>query len=145
MINFGILEVDYPLPSQKIRIKDESLQNLLSIINNKNYIYLTEAIEITNSPANWFYRYWVQTGFIDIVDLCLYKLVKKEQVDAVLTIKREFFTGKEASDFLGMPHSHITNLVAQKLITPTEFGTKNTVKLFRKTDVFQLKENGYGY
>ena len=145
LIKFGILEVDYPLPSQKIRIKDESLQNLLSIINNENYIDLTDAIKIIDSPRNWFYRYWVQTGFIDIVDLYLYKLVKKEQVDAVLMIKTEFFTGKEASDCLGMHHSHITNLVTQKLITPTEFGTKDTVKLFRKTDVFQLKEKGYGY
>lgn len=145
LIKFGILEVDYPAPDQIIRVNDESLKKISSIINNDNYISLREAIKITNSPANWFYRYWVQTGFIDIVDLCLYKLVKKEQVDAVLTIKKEFFTGKEASDFLGMPHSHITNLVTQKLITPTEFGTTNIVKLFRKNEVYQLKEKGYGY
>lgn len=55
----------------------------------------------------WIYRHWVQTGHIDIVDICLYEFVKKEHVDEVLTIKREFFTGKEASDFLGMPHTRI--------------------------------------
>ena len=75
----------------------------------------------------------------------LWKLVKKEQVDEVLRIKNDFFTGKEASQFLGMPHSHITNLMSQKLILPYEFGIKNTIKLFKKKDVFDLKEKGYGY
>lgn len=145
LIKLNILKLEFTPRSKHFKIEDKSLKNFLNKINDQSYISLSDAIKITNSPANWFYRYWVQTGLIDIVDLYLYKLVKKEQVDAILKIKSEFFTGKEASDFLGMPHSHITNLVAQNLIAPTEFGSKDTVKLFRKTDVYQLKEKGYGY
>lgn len=145
LIKFDILKLDCSPPSRRFRIEEKSLSKLLSIINNENYISVKNAIEITNSPANWFYRYWVETGFVEIIDLCIWKLVKKEQVDEVLRIKNDFFTGKEASQFLGMPHSHITNLMSQKLILPYEFGIKNTIKLFKKKDVFDLKEKGYGY
>ncbi|MHA3060761.1 TniQ family protein [Acinetobacter sp. ANC 4636] len=145
LVKSNILKLDCTPPSKCFRIEDESLTNLLNKINNQNYISVADAIKITNSPKNWFYKYWVVTGFIEIIDLCIWKLVKKEDIYKILEIKKDFFTGKEASDFLGMPHSHITNLVSQNLISPYAFGSKNIVKLFKKTDVFYLKEKGYGY
>lgn len=84
-------------------------------------------------------KYWCDTGFLNIEDLIYWKLIKHNELAEVLKLKEDFITGAEASAFLGMRHSHITNLQSQGLIKPYYFGKEDKkVRLFNKKEVLKF-------
>lgn len=88
---------------------------------------------------NWLRQYWCKTGFLTIEELVYWRLVKRDQLNEILKLKEEYLTGAEASNILGMPHSHITNLQKQKLIKPYYMGkTDHKIRLFKREDVLIL-------
>lgn len=84
-------------------------------------------------------KYWIDTSFLNIIDLKIGKYVQKDILTEIKNLKEKYFTGVEASKYLGMPHQHITNLHSQGLIEAYFFGNEKKVRLFLKTDVYALK------
>ncbi len=125
-----------------IKIKRISLDALKNILESEEYVSIQNASEKLNCRMNWFNQYWCKTGFLEIKDLTYWKLVKKSQLDEIIKLKEEYLTGAEASLYLGMRHSHITNLQTQGLIEGHYFGkTDKKIRLFKRADVYQIKNN----
>lgn len=123
-----------------IKIKRISLDALKNILESEEYVSIQTASEKLNCRMNWFNQYWCKTGFLEIKDLTYWKLVKKSQLDEIIKLKEEYLTGAEASLYLGMRHSHITNLQTQGLIEAHYFGkTDIKIRLFKKDDINKLK------
>ena len=123
-----------------IKIKCISLDALKNILESEEYVSVQVASEKLNCRMNWFNQYWCKTGFLEIKDLTYWKLVKKSQLDEIIKFKEEYLTGAEASLYLGMRHSHITNLQTQGLIEGHYFGkTDKKIRLFKRSDVLKLK------
>lgn len=123
-----------------IKIKRISLNKIKNILESEEYISVQDASEMLNCRMNWFNQYWCKTGFLEIIDLIYWKLVKKIELDEIIKLKEEYITGAEASSLLGMRHSHITNLQKQGIIIPYYFGkTDKKIRLFKKSDVLILK------
>jgi hypothetical protein len=116
------------------------VNDIFRLTNSNDHLTIDEAREVLQVSKNWFFKYWVTTGFIEVIDLCLWRLVSKQQVEEILKIKQNYFTGTEASKFLGMQSSHVTNLVSQKIITPVYLGKDPKIRLFKKEDIFALKD-----
>lgn len=122
-----------------IKIKRISLDALKNILESEEYVSVQVASEKLNCRMNWFNQYWCKTGFLEIKDLTYWKLVKKSQLDEIIKFKEEYLTGAEASLYLGMRHSHITNLQTQGLIEGYYFGkTDKKVRLFKRSDILKL-------
>lgn len=122
-----------------IQIEAWSLLNLKNKLLSEEYILYLDAAKLLNCPINWMKKYWVDTGFLNIEDLVYWKLINKNELTEVLSLKEEFITGAEASSLLGMRHSHVTNLQKQGLIKPHYFGkTDKKVRLFKKAEVLKF-------
>lgn len=142
LVRQGILSKDKNHTSQ-IMVLEESVTELLSKIHGDEFTSLENAARLTNCPINWLSEYWSKTGFLEVYDLIYWKLVKTSKLNAVMKLRETYMTGAEASAFLGMHHSHISNLQKQGIIKPDYLGNPEPIRLFRRDDVSQLKNLGY--
>lgn len=124
---------------QSFYISEASINYVDNILNSGDYINLNEVPCLLNCPPNWLKKYWIDTNFLNIIDLKIGKYVQKDILTEIKKLKQKYFTGVEASKYLGMSHQHITNLHSQGLIEAYFFGNENKVRLFLKTDVYALK------
>ena len=124
---------------QSFYISEASINYVDNILNSGDYINLTEVPCLLNCPPNWLKKYWIDTNFLNIIDLKIGKYVQKDILTEIKKLKQKYFTGVEASKYLGMSHQHITNLHSQGLIEAYFFGNEKKVRLFLKTDVYALK------
>lgn len=137
LIKKGILikDTNYPL---SIRIPKVSVLKLKHKLLSENSISTEQAARLLNCSVNWLGKYWCKSGFLAIENLVYWKLVQQKDVNEVLKLKETYMTGTEASKFLGMPHSHITNLHTQGLIQPIYLGTGTPIRLFKRSDVQRI-------
>ena len=124
---------------QSFYISEASINYVDNILNSGDYINLNEVPCLLNCPPNWLKKYWIDTNFLNIIDLKIGKYVQKDILTEIKKLKQKYFTGVEASKYLGMSHQHITNLHSQGLIEAYFFGNEKKVRLFLKTDVYALK------
>lgn len=123
-----------------VRVERRSLHLIKDKIESDDFISIEDAAETLNCSLNWLSQYWCKTGFLTIEELVYWRLVKRDELNDILKLKEEYLTGAEASNLLGMPHSHITNLQKQKLIKPYYLGkTDHKIRLFKREDVNKLK------
>ncbi|MDC4990927.1 TniQ family protein [Acinetobacter baumannii] len=139
LVKCGLIE-NWDYKEHKSFFNGKKVNDIFRITNSNDHLTIDEARDILQAPKNWFFKYWVLTGFIEVIDLCLWRFVSKQQVEEVLKIKEKYFTGVEASKFLGMQSSHVTNLVSQEIITPVYLGKGPKIRLFKKEDIFTLKD-----
>ena len=130
--------------SGNILIELDSLNKLLEKISSPLYIQYEDALQLLKCSPNWFNAYWVKTEIISVEDLVYWKLILASEVEKAVKIKSEYLTGAEGSHLMGMHKSHISNLSTQGLIQPISFGTKHQIKLYKKSEVIKLIEDGYG-
>ncbi|MCH7332135.1 TniQ family protein [Acinetobacter modestus] len=138
LVKFGLIE-KWDYKEHKCFFNRRKVNDIFRLTNSNDYLTIEEARDVLQVSKNWFFKYWVITGFIEVIDLCLWRLVSKQQVEKVLKIKEIYFTGVEASKFLGMQSSHVTNLASQEIITPVYLGKGPKIRLFKKEDIFALK------
>ena len=124
---------------QSFYISEESINYVDNILNSGDYINLSAVYSLLNCPPNWLKKYWIDTKFLEVIDLRIGKYVQRDALTNIKILKEQYFTGVEASKFLGMPHQHITNLQSQGLIQAFYFGTENKIRLFLKKDVYSIK------
>lgn len=127
-----------------ILIELNSLNKLLEKISSPEYLHYKDTLQLLKCSPNWFNAYWVKTEIISVEDLVYWKLILASEVENALKIKSEFLTGTEASHLMGMHKSHISNLSTQGFIQPISFGTRHQIKLYKKSEVIKLIEDGYG-
>ncbi|WP_223852333.1 hypothetical protein [Acinetobacter seifertii] len=139
LVKCGLIE-KWDYKEHKCFFNRNKVNDIFRFTNSNDHLTIDETREALQVSKNWFFKYWVITGFIEVIDLCLWRLVPKQQVEEVLKIKENYFTGVEASKFLGMQNSHVTNLASQEIITPVYLGKGPKIRLFRKEDIFALKE-----
>ncbi|MEB3768176.1 TniQ family protein [Acinetobacter sp. MD2] len=130
--------------SGNILIELNSLNKLLEKISSPKYLHYKDTLQLLKCSPNWFNAYWVKTEIISVEDLVYWKLILASEVENALKIKSEFLTGTEASHLMGMHKSHISNLSTQGFIQPISLGTKHQIKLYKKSEVIKLIEDGYG-
>lgn len=122
-----------------VRVNRRSLHLIKDKVESDDFISIEDAAETLNCSLNWLRQYWCKTGFLTIEELVYWSLVKRDELNEILKLKEEYLTGAEASNLLGMPHSHITNLQKQKLIKPYYMGkTDHKIRLFKREDVLIL-------
>ncbi len=142
LVRQGILAQDKTDASQ-IMILRESVVELLRKIHNDEFTSLANAVKLLNCSKSWLSEYWCKTGFLEIYDLIYWKMVKTSKLNAVIELRKTYMTGAEASAFLGMHHSHISNLQKQGIIKPDYLGSPEQIRLFKRDDVSKLKKLGY--
>ena len=130
--------------SGHILIKLDSLNKLQEKISSPLYTHYKDALQLLKCSPNWFNEYWVKTDIISVEDLVYWKLILASEVKRAVKIKNEYLTGTEASRLMGMHKSHISNLSTQGLIYPISFGKRYQIKLYKKSQVIKLIEDGYG-
>ncbi|WP_151810624.1 TniQ family protein [Acinetobacter bereziniae] len=143
LVKKGFLERDIS-HNLSISINVKSLNALIANLHNPKFISLKQSLIQLNCPKNWFNQYWVDTGFIHVHDFLYWHFIEKNELNEVLKLKKKYLTGTEASTLLGMHKSHVTNLESQGLIEPVYLGTPKIIKLFKRKDIINLKELGYG-
>lgn len=126
-------------PYQSFYISENSINYVDNIINSGDYVDIREVYLLLNCSVNWLKRYWIDTGFLEVLDLKINKYVQKVNLTKIQELRKHYFTGVEASNYLGMSHQHITNLQTQGLIQAFYLGSKNKIRLFLKKDVYAIK------
>lgn len=139
LIKFKILTSYKRSPLQSFYISEESINYVDNILNSGDYINLSAVYSILNCPPNWLKKYWIDTKFLEVIDLKIGRYVQRDALTNIEILKEQYLTGVEASKYLGMSHQHITNLQSQGLIQAFYFGTDNKVRLFLKKDVYSIK------
>lgn len=139
LIKYKILTSYKRSPLQSFYISEESINYVDNILNSGDYINLSAVYSLLNCPPNWLKKYWIDTKFLEVIDLRIGKYVQRDALTNIKILKEQYLTGVEASKYLGMPHQHITNLQSQGLIQAFYFGTENKVRLFLKKDVYSIK------
>ncbi|AXX46088.1 hypothetical protein Aba10324_14715 [Acinetobacter baumannii] len=138
LVKCGLIE-KWDYKEHKCFFNRNKVNNIFKITNSNDHLTIDEARDVLQVSKNWFFKYWVLTSFIEVIDLCLWRLVPKQQVEEVLKIKEKYFTGVEASKFLGMQNSHVTNLASQEIITPIYLGKGPKIRLFKELKTFSKK------
>ena len=128
---------------QSFYISQESINEVNEIINSGKFISLKNVPSIIACPPNWLTSYWIDTKFLQIIDLKIDKYVSHSDLNNINNLRTDYFTGVEASRYLNMPHQHITNLHTQGLVKAYYFGQEKKIRLFLKSDIYALKEK-YG-
>ena len=128
---------------QSFYISEESINEVNEIINSGKFISLKNVPALIECPPNWLKRYWIDTKYLEIIDLKIDKYVSYSDINNINNLRTDYFTGVEASRYLNMPHQHITNLHTQGLVKAYYFGQEEKIRLFLKNDIYALKEK-YG-
>lgn len=144
LIKHKILKTYKHSPLQSFYISKHSIKYVDKIINSGEYIDLNDVYSLINCPPNWLKKYWIDTKFLKVIDLKIGSYIQKDILINIKKLKEEYFTGVEASKYLGMPHQHITNLQSQGLIKAYYFGKDKKIRLFLKKDVYSIK-NQHGF
>lgn len=124
---------------QSLYIDEESINYVNNILNSDKFINFKNISSFIDCPPNWLKKYWIDTKYLKIIDLKIYKYVSHSELNNINNLRKNYFTGAEASKYLGMPHQHITNLNSQGLIKAYHFGQAKKIRLFLKTDVYAIK------
>ncbi|MCY1416708.1 hypothetical protein D9M71_322240 [compost metagenome] len=138
LVKCGLIE-KWDYKEHKCFFNRNKVNDIFRLTNSNDHLTIDETREVLQVSKNWFFKYWVITGFIEVIDLCLWRLVSKQQIEEVLKIKENYFTGVEASKFLGMQNSHVTNLASQEIITPVYLGKGPKIRLLKKKISLLLK------
>ncbi|MDO6646512.1 TniQ family protein [Acinetobacter guillouiae] len=133
------------LESRPYRIPISSVNKLLQQKNDPSFIELDEVLRTLNCTFSQLQKSWIMTGFLTIRTIGYWRSFSKKQFNQVVEIKKEFFTASEATSYLDMHRTHITNLVTRGLIKPYFYGNHHySIRLFKIKDVENLLNTGYG-
>ena len=133
------------LEARPYRIPISSVNKLLQQKNDPSFIELDEVLRTLNCTFNQLQKSWIMTSFLTIRTIGYWQSFSKKQFNQVLEIKKEFFTASEATSYLDMHRTHITNLVTRGLIKPYFYGNHHySIRLFKIKDVENLLHSGYG-
>ena len=133
------------LEARPYRIPICSVNKLLQQKNDPSFIELDEVLRTLNCTFNQLQKSWIMTGYLTIRTIGYWRSFPKKQFNQVLEIKKEFFTASEATSYLDMHRTHITNLVTRGLIKPYFYGNHHySIRLFKIKDVENLLHAGYG-
>ena len=139
LIKYKVLKSYKRSSLQSLYIDEESINYVNDILNSGKFINFKNISSFIDCPPNWLRKYWIDTKYLKIIDLKIYKYVSYSELNNINNLRKNYFTGAEASKYLGMPHQHITNLNSQGLIKAHYFGQEKKIRLFLKSDVYAIK------
>ena len=124
LIKYKVLKSYKRSSLQSLYIDEESINYVNNILNSDKFINFKNISSFIDCPPNWLKKYWIDTKYLKIIDLKIYKYVSHSELNNINNLRKNYFTGAEASKYLGMPHQHITNLNSQELIKSYYFEQK---------------------
>lgn len=139
LVNKGILEeVKYYGRANHISIG--SLSRLKEKLQDDSLVDLDKAAKYVGETIFAYRTRWIQTNFINIVDLGLYVAVTQKDLDKVKRFKSMYITCQEAGVISGKGRSFLPNLQKLGKIKPEIIlkGTQCDIKLFNRQAVDRL-------
>ena len=136
MVKRDVFRLEPALNREKY-LTEESVQHVLDMLGDSSYTRLaTAAAEVDETPFE-FNRRWVQTSFVEIVDVGLDRLVSRDDLNRVVEFKRLHISASDAARTWNVGRTHFTNLEKQSLLEPsTKFtGSRSSVKFYLRSDV----------
>ncbi len=139
LIKHGLLIEKNVSISQRV-IDTKSFDDFVLKLNNKSMISLDDAMKSTSETKNEFYRRWVHTGFVSMIDLVLNKFITKKDLYKIKGFKNEFVTVIEAAKISNTNKCYISNCIRLKKlkVSKTLLNNSGNVRFIHIDDVEAL-------
>ena len=142
LVSKGLLEVAKNT-NRGVRITLESFEPMLHKLHSDNLIEISEAYEITGESKLAFYKRWVQTQFIELIDIQIKKFITKADLAKIQNFKSLYITTEEAGKLSNSDRSYLQNLNKLQKIKPAKVLTKanHKINFYSRSEVMELVSN----
>ena len=139
LIKRGVLTL-VPTSGREKHVSRKSLQKVLDVLADPKYIPLQLAASAVDESTEQFRRRWIQTSFVELVDVGVKALVSSLDLKRVEEFKKRYISSADAARKWNILRSHLTNLEKQTLLEPAKVFSEghSTVKFYLRTDVDRL-------
>ncbi len=122
------------------RVSLDSIEQILSMQNNKHLIVLKEASKQVGETEHSFYWAWIESNFIDYINTGLEKYISKSDLKKIIKFKSKYISSVEASEIAGHHRSYLPNLEKQGLIKHKRVlkNRKYSIKFYDRKEVEQI-------
>ncbi|WP_426339735.1 hypothetical protein ACN9MZ_26140 [Pseudoduganella sp. S-14] len=127
--------------SRPSRIERDSVARLQRLLASPDWTRLDDAAERVGCSVTVFRNTWVKSGVVRVRDLGPWKIVRTREVLHVLDLQSEYVTASQAGKSLGTHRSHVRNLERGGRIESVEVGDSPTLKLYRRKDVEERRDD----
>lgn len=125
---------------RNVNVTFESYKKIFGIINDSSLITLEAARRQTKESTSQFSLRWIESGFIEFVDISIERYISIKQLNKIIQFKKNFVTSDEAGKITRTHRTHMLNLEKMGLINVAKkFKTrKMQVNFYSRKDVLQL-------
>lgn len=127
---------------QPVRVERQTAWKLARTLERKDLMPLAEAVAEMGCGLPWFRTNWMMSGLVTVIDLGLWQLVQREEIERIQRLRRQYVTSTEAGRMLGMHRSHLPNLEKRGLVSSLRMGKNGRLRLYERTSVKALKQKG---
>ncbi len=123
---------------RKIYVTKNSVEELVSKVNNIEYISLEDAAQRLNQSVRSVQSMWGNSGALNIMELGLWRKVSIKEMESLEKMLESHVTSAQAGKMMSMHRSYLPNLEREGKVHPILFGSKKTIKFYEKIDIQQL-------
>jgi len=126
------------------RVDRASYWKLSRTLQRDDLLSIDAAAELLGVRTPLFRSNWVITGIIKVIDLGIWRFVRRDDVEAVKQLRGKYVTATEAGRMLGMHRTHMLNLEKQGLVEPLRFGRNKMLRLYERKAIRDLVRQQHG-
>lgn len=125
-----------------VRVERQTAWKLARTLERKDLMPLAEAVAEMGCGLPWFRTNWIMSGLVTVMDFGLWQLVRREEIERIQRLRRQYATSTEAGRMLGMHRSHLPNLEKRGLVISLRMGKNGRLRLYERASVKALKQEG---
>ena len=134
LIKGGMLK-ERALKKRQVYVSRESVENLLSMLNDPGMIAVKLAARQFNLSTKSFESLWVKRGVIAVRDIIFWRQVSIGDLENLRSKLKGKVTATEAGQMIAMHRSHFANLERRGMVSSEMLGARGGVKLYSVADV----------
>ncbi|MCD5327536.1 TniQ family protein [Chromobacterium piscinae] len=137
LIRKGILEKESSV-GRNVRITKASLEGLIQSLADPDLVPISQVVNIIGTSEVVVYLQWVHTGVLKILNFVHWRFVRKDDLERVLELQRNYYTASQAGKLLNVHRSHVPNLERKGLIKALVLQGSRRLRLYPRKDVEAL-------
>ncbi|MCB0744445.1 MAG: hypothetical protein KDC67_11115, partial [Ignavibacteriae bacterium] len=145
LIDKGILKMQ-PNKVREVRITKSSFDKICKILDSQELVDLNQAIDKTKESKIAFYKRWINTGFVNLIDIDIKKFISKDDLKKIQQFKSKFVTCEEGGQITNTNRTYLPNLEKLGKIKTAKylFNKGRPIRFYLRSEVVQIANNLHG-
>ncbi len=125
---------------REVRITKSSFDKLCKKLFSTQIVDIEQALKITHESKTAFYKRWIDTGYVQLIDLGLGKFISKVDFKKIQAFKGRYITCQEAASITNTNRTYLPNLEKLGKIKKARslFNGSRPIKFYLRAEALDL-------